>query len=292
MDTTNPFISYAQRRLTHISVNRLVNQIIAYALFITLAVVAIYPMAWTVSNSLKTDIDLFEKTWEWPDQPRWENYERAWDFGIAKYLINSVLVTTASVLGTVLVSTMAAYALARFTFPGRTILFFFILGGLMLAPQVTLIPLFRTLVDLHIYDTYLALILPYIAFGIPFTTFLLRAYILGLPREIEEAAYIDGAGPLGVFRHVIVPLSRPMIASAMVLEAMRVWNEFMFALTFIESDDLRTLPIGIMSFTSALRTEYTVVMAGLVITALPMILVFLVAQGQFVRGLSAGGIKG
>ncbi|MBK8024834.1 MAG: carbohydrate ABC transporter permease [Chloroflexi bacterium] len=272
--------------------SELFSRALVYFVFVVLAVIAIYPMIWTVSNSLKTDVDLFENTWEFPQSPRWANYERAWEFGIARYMVNSVLVTASSVFGTIVISTMAAYALARFRFPGQNVLFFFILGGLMLAPQVTLIPLFRTLVNLGIYNTYFALILPNIAFGIPFTTFLLRAYIMGLPREIEEAAYIDGAGSFGVFRHVIVPLSRPMIASAIVLESMRVWNEFMFALTFIESNDLKTMPVGIMSFTSALRTEFTVVMAGLVITALPMILVFLIAQRQFIRGLSAGGIKG
>lgn len=265
---------------------------LVFALFIILAIIALYPMIWVVTNSLKTDIDLFESTWQFPTDPQWQNYVRAWDFGIAKYIVNSVIVTVVSVVITVSISTMAAYALARFRFPGRTILFYFILAGLMLAPQVTLIPLFRILVDMGIYNTYWALILPNAAFGIPFATFLLRAYIMGLPKELEEAAYIDGASTFGVFIRIIVPLSRPMIASAMVLDAMRVWNEFMFALTFIESDDLKTLPIGILSFTSALRTEYTVVMAGLVIAALPMILVFLVAQRQFVRGLTRGGLKG
>ena len=122
--------------------------------------------------------------------------------------------------------------------------------------------------------------------------FLLRAYIIGLPRELEEAAQIDGAVPLGVFRHVVVPLSRPMIASSALLQAMHSWNEFMFALTFLESDKLRTLPIGIMSLVSALRTERTVVMAELAISAIPMILLFLLTQRQFIRGLTTGGIKG
>lgn len=268
------------------------NRVLAYVLFIILTIVALYPMLWVVVNSFKSDIDLFQATWELPKTLRWQNYSRAWDFGIARYIVNSVIVTAISVVGTVSVSMMAAYSLARFQFPGRNVIFFFILGGLMLAPQVALIPLFRILVSLRIYNTYLALILPYIAFGIPFTTFLLRAYILGLPRELEEAALIDGAGQFGVFWNVVVPLSRPIIASAMLLEAMRVWNEFMFALTFIESNELKTLPVGIASFSAALRTEYTVTMAGLVIAAVPMIVVFLATQRQFIRGLSAGGVKG
>lgn len=282
----------ARRPIIRYRASHLFTQLIVLGLFLVLTVIAIYPMIWIVTNSLKSDIDLFEQTWAFPQEPRWENYERAWKFGIGRYIINSVIVTGASTVGTVAVSTMAAYALARYRFRGQTFLLFFILGGLMLAPQVTLIPLFRTLVKLGIYNTYLALILPYIAFGIPFSTFLIRAYVMGLPRELEEAAFIDGAGPWGVFLRVIVPLSRPVIASAMVIEAMRAWNEFMFALTFIESDKLRTLTIGISAFQSTLRAEYTVVMAGLAIAAIPMILVFLIAQGQLIRGLTAGSLKG
>ncbi len=290
-------LQLVQRQATHRAMDRyrmrrLGTQVIVFGLFAILTVIAIYPMIWIVTNSLKSDIDLFEQTWALPKEPRWHNYERAWKHGIGRYIINSVLVTGASVIGTVSVSTMASYALARYRFRGQTFLLFFILGGLMLAPQVTLIPLFRILVNLGIYNTYLALILPYIAFGIPFSTFLIRAYIMGLPRELEEAAFIDGAGPWNVFIRVIVPLSRPVIASAMVIEAMRAWNEFMFALTFIESDKLRTLTIGISAFQSTLRSEYTVVMAGLAIAAIPMIVVFIVAQGQLIRGLTAGSLKG
>ncbi|WP_119066541.1 carbohydrate ABC transporter permease [Aggregatilinea lenta] len=292
MDTLRTQSSTTPSRTFHVNVGRLVSKLLVYVLFLVLAVIALYPMVWIITNSLKTDIDLFESTWALPKEPLWDNYQRAWDYGIARYILNSVLVTSVTTVVTVALSTMAAYALARFDFPGRTFWFLFILGGLMLAPQVALIPLFRTLVKLGIYNTYLAMILPYVAFGIPFNTFLLRSYLLGLPREIEEAGLIDGAGPVRVFWHIVIPLSRPMIASAMVLQAMTAWNEFMFALTFIESDDLRTLPIGIMSFMSTLRSEFTVVMAGLVIAALPMILVFLVAQRQFIRGLTAGGLKG
>jgi raffinose/stachyose/melibiose transport system permease protein len=116
--------------------------------------------------------------------------------------------------------------------------------------------------------------------------------MLGLPRDYEEAAVIDGASPLGVFWHVIVPLCRPILASAMLLDAMRVWNEFMFALTFIVSDNLKTMPLGLMSFAGALREQWTVVMAGIIISAIPMIVLYLLTQKQFIRGLAAGGIKG
>jgi raffinose/stachyose/melibiose transport system permease protein len=254
--------------------------------------IALYPLIWVATNSFKTDLQLFEHSWSLPKEWHWENYARAWKFGIAKYILNSVLVTVVAVLINITISMMAAYALARYQFKGRNMLLYFILGGLMLAPEVSLIPLFRILTTLKIYDTYLAMILPNVAFGLPFTTFLIRSYMLGLPRDYEEAAVIDGASALSVFWHVIVPLCRPILASAMLLDAMRVWNEFMFALTFIVSDNLKTMPLGLMSFAGALREQWTVVMAGIIISAIPMIALYLLTQKQFIRGLAAGGIKG
>lgn len=268
------------------------NSAATYLLFIVLAFVALYPLFWIFTNSVKTDVQLYDNSWAFPQEWHWENYTRAWNYGIAQYILNSVFVTVAAVLLNITISLMAAYALARFQFKGRNFLLFFILGGLMLAPEVSLIPLFRILSTLKVYNTYLAMILPNVAFGIPFTTFLIRSYMLGLPRDFEEAAVIDGASTIGVFLRIVIPLSRPIIASAMLLDAMRVWNEFMFALTFIIDDKLKTVPLGLMTFSGALREEWTVVMAGLIISALPMIILYLITQKQFIRGLAAGGIKG
>jgi raffinose/stachyose/melibiose transport system permease protein len=269
-----------------------VNHVLVYLLFFVLVVIALYPLLWVATNSFKTDIQLFDSSWALPKEWHWENYAAAWKFGIAKYILNSVLVTLVSVLINALFSLMAAYGLSRFRFKGQSVLLYFILGGLMLAPEVSLIPLFRILTTLNLYDTYFAMILPNVAFGIPFTTFLIRSYMLGLPKDFEEAAVIDGASAFGVFWRVVVPLCRPILASAMLLDAMRVWNEFMFALTFIVDDDLKTVPLGLMSFASALREQWTVVMAGLIISAIPMIVLYLLTQRQFIRGLTAGGVKG
>lgn len=268
------------------------NVLFTHLLFTVLCIIALYPLIWVATNSFKTDIQLFEHSWSLPKEWRWENYVRAWKFGIAKYILNSVFVTVCAVLINVSVSLMAAFALSRFHFKGRNFFLYFILGGLMLAPEVSLIPLFRILTSLKIYNTYLAMILPNVAFGIPFTTFLVRSYMLGLPRDYEEAAFIDGANALKVFWYVVIPLCRPIIASAMLLDAMRVWNEFMFALTFVINDNLKTLPLGLMSFAGALREQWTVVMAGIVISSIPMIALYLLTQKQFIRGLAAGGIKG
>lgn len=269
-----------------------INRVLAYALFIVLSIITVYPLIWIATNSLKTDLQLFERSWSLPEELHWENYSLAWEYGIAKYFLNSILVTVVSVLLVVTISMMAAYALSRFNFRGQRLMLFFILAGLMLAPEVALIPLFRILTALNLYNTYWAMILPNVAFGIPFTTFLIRSYMLGLPKDYEEAAIIDGASAWGVFWRIVVPLCRPILASAMLLDAMRVWNEFMFALVFIIDDGLKTVPLGLMTFSGALREQNTVIMAGVIMSAIPMILLFLLTQRQFIRGLAVGGVKG
>ncbi len=254
--------------------------------------VVIYPLVWVATNSFKTDTQLFDKSWSLPKQWNWQNYVTAWKYGIAKYILNSVIVTVSTVFLNLVVSVMAAYALSRFKFRGSMFMLFFILGGLMLAPEVSLIPLFRILSWMGLYNTYWAMILPNLAFGIPFTTFLIRSYMLGLAKDFEEAATLDGASTFQIFVHVVVPLCRPILASAALLDAMRVWNEFMFGLTFITSDKLKTVPVGLMAFSGALREQYTVIMAGLIISAVPMIILYMLTQKQFIRGLAAGGLRG
>lgn len=269
-----------------------INRVLIYILFIVLAIIAIYPLVWVFTNSFKTDTQLFDQSWALPKSWNLKNYQTAWNYGIARYIVNSAIVTIGSVVICLVTSIMAAYALARFRFKGSSILLFVILGGLMLAPEVSLIPLFRILSGMGLYNTYWAMILPNVAFGIPFTTFLIRSYMLGLPKDFEEAATIDGASTFGIFLHVVIPLCRPILASAALLDAMRVWNEFMFGLTFITSEKLKTIPVGLMAFSGALREQYTVIMAGIIISALPMIILFLATQRQFIRGLAAGGLRG
>lgn len=268
-----------------------IHDVLVFILFGLLSVVALYPILWLITNSFKTSAEMFDRTWSLPQVWHWDNYVKAWNFGIQHYLVNSLVVTSLSVLLVVMVGSMAAFALSRFDFRFRNPLFYLILGGMMLAPAVALFPLFRILNILHIYDTYWGLIIPYVAFGTPFTTFLIRAYMLGIPREVEEAAEIDGSSPLQTFLYVILPLSRPILASAALLQAMQVWNEFMFALTFIESEKTKTLTVGVMSFASALRTDWAVLMAGLVLSAIPIVFVFLVVQRQFIAGLTQGSVK-
>jgi raffinose/stachyose/melibiose transport system permease protein len=267
------------------------SKALALSLFWLIAVTTVYPLVWLAINSFKTSNEMFDNTWLLPQAWQWHNYLTAWTFGIQQYLVNSVIVTITSVALIVFISALAAYALTVLRFPGRGGLFLFILCGSILPPEVSLFPLFKILVGLHLYDTYGAMIVPYVAFGLPFTTFLIRAYMVTVPYELHEAASIDGAGPFRSFWNVYLPLCRPVLASAALIQAMRVWNEFIFALTFVETEGIKTLTVGVATFGNALRNDWAVLMAGLVISIVPILFAFLVMQRQFMGGLTQGAVK-
>lgn len=222
------------------------------------------------------------------ERSRWSSGHQAGNAGVVRSFANSIIVTAASVVTTILVSAWAAYGLTRARIPFGGFALGIVLGGLMVAPTVALIPLFGLLQSLHIYDTYWALIIPYTAFRIPFTTFLICAYMIDLPREVDEAAVLDGCSRAQTFWQIILPMCRPILVSSALLHALFAWNEFAFALVFINNPDLKTLPVGLMDMQSRLLTDWPVQFAGLTMAALPMIILFLIGQRQFLRGLTEG----
>ncbi len=264
------------------------GRLLVYVVLIVLVVAVLYPLFWMVMTGFKTNQELFGDSWGLPSQLRWENFLNAWNQGVVRYLFNSGVVTVASVFTTVSVGALAAYALTRLRIPLATPITIGILGGMMLSPTIALIPLTMLLHTLGIFDTYWALIVLYTAFRIPFTVFLIRAYMLTISREIEDAAIVDGASRFQIFWMVILPLSRPIIVSAALLQALFAWNEFVFALVFINNQDLKTLPVGLLDMQSRFLTNYPVMFAALTIAAIPMIVIFLVGQRQFIRGLAEG----
>ena len=269
-----------------------IARVIAYVMLAVLAVAILYPMAWAILNGFKTNLELFGNPWGLPETLRWENYQKAWELGVVRYLLNSVIVTGASVIGVVLFSSMAAYALTRHRIPFANLITVLLLGGMMLAPAVALIPLFRLLQAIGIFNTYWALIVLYTAFRIPFTVFLIRAYMITLSREMEDAAIVDGASTWQIFWLVVMPLCRPIVVSAALLQALFAWNEFAFALVFINDTDLKTLPVGLLQMQGRVLSDWPVLFAALVMASIPMIVLFLLGQRQFIRGLSEGYGKG
>jgi raffinose/stachyose/melibiose transport system permease protein len=265
-----------------------IGRIVAYIVLIVLAVAIIYPLVWMALNGFKSNAELFGDAWGLPTTWRFENFAKAWNLGVVRYLLNSVIVTAASVVTTVLISAMAAYALTRLRIPFAGPITVIILGGLLLSPTVALIPLFRLIQGLGIFNTYWSLIILYTAFRIPFTVFLIRAYMVTLSNEMEDAAVVDGANRWQIFWLVVMPLSRPIIVSAALLQALFAWNEFVFALVFISDRDLKTLPVGLLDMQGRVLSDWPVLFAALTMAAIPMIVLFLIGQRQFIRGLSEG----
>lgn len=263
-----------------------------YLVLLVYALVIAYPLLWMVMNSFKSTQDIFDSPWSPPTTWLVSNYAEAWNLGISDYFLNSVLVTTATTIGTVLLAALCAYGMVWL--PGRlaNAVLVLALGGLVVAPQVSLIPLYRLLDTLGLIDTHWAMILPYVAFRLPMAILLIRSVFVGISKDLVDAAIIDGCNSLQVFRHVYLPMSRTVLMTAAVLTAYFAWNEFLFAIVYVNSDAVRTIPAGLMSFRDALSTDWGVLLAGLVISAIPIVLLFAFLQRYFVAGVGAGSVKG
>lgn len=257
-----------------------------HAFLICLGIVVLYPLLWMALSGLKNNAQIFDNPFALPVVWSWENYVLAWNQGVRSYVTISVIVTLASGFCTVLISAWAAYGLTRTRMPGKPLVIGFVLGGLMLSPTVAVIPLVRMMQALGLYNTFWALIVLYTAFRVPFSTFLIRAYMLDLPREIDEAATIDGATERQIFWRIMLPLCKPIIVSCIILHVLFAWNEYLFAMIFSGSD--QTLPVGLTSIMAKHGTNYAVVFAAMTISALPIVIVFFAAQRYFIRGLSEG----
>jgi raffinose/stachyose/melibiose transport system permease protein len=260
----------------------------AWAFLLALAVVVVYPLLWMTLNGFKTNAELFGNPFALPVELRWENYANAWNRGVGNYLMVSVLVTITSTIATVFIGAWAAYGLTRIKIPFSRTFLIIILAGLMLAPTVALIPLVRMFQALGLYDTFWALLILYTAFRIPFTVFLIRAYMMDLPVQIDEAAAVDGASRARAFWQIILPMCKPIIVSTVILNVLFTWNEYLFAMVFTSGGDFQTLPVGLTNLMAKHGTDYPVVFAGMVIAALPMVVLFIAGQRYFIRGLADG----
>jgi raffinose/stachyose/melibiose transport system permease protein len=261
---------------------------LVWALLVALAVVVLYPLLWMVTNALKTNAELFGNPFALPAQWLWQNFAKAWTQGVGDFVFTSVSLTVLATLITELISAWAAYGLTRVNIPLNRTFTVIVLAGLMLAPTVALIPLVKLFQAWGLYDTFLGLLILYTAFRIPFTVFLMRAYMLDLPREVDEAASIDGASRAATFWRIILPMSMPIVATTIVLNVLQNWNEYLFAMIFTSGTGVETLPVGLADMMSKNGTQYPVVFAGMVMAALPMVILFFVCQRYFVRGLAGG----
>jgi ABC-type glycerol-3-phosphate transport system permease component len=269
----------------------LVIQIMVLAL---ISLTVLYPCVWLIANSLKTRGAMMNDSWNLIPKPVvWNNYPDAWRIGtIGNSFRNSLIVTASSVFLLIFAAFLASYALARLKFMGRNVIFVLMLAMWMVPGQALIIPLYRLESSLQIINTYIGLILPYAAGGLPFAVFVLSTFIRTIPWEIEEATIIDGASRLRIIFQIIAPLSLPGIATVVIFSFMGNWNELFLAMVMLTNPKLRTLPIAIMNFSGLWGyVDYSRLFAAIVIITMPVVIVYIIFQKQFIRGLTAGAVK-
>lgn len=262
------------------------------AALLLLAVIVLYPLWEILRVSLMDPLEARSPgASAWP--PTFRAYGEAWGgVSFPRYFLNSVLITLAVTMGSTLTAILAAYAFARATFPGRDLLFLAVVGTLMIPNHVTLIPNYLTFAAWGMLDTYACLILPFLASG--FSVFFLRQHMMTIPRSLDEAARMDGAGTLTILRTVIVPLSWPAIAVVALFAFMSSWNEFVWPLIATTSEDMRTVQIGLRYLLRDEETalpDWPLVMAGTVITLAPLLIAYVVAERHLIRGITMGSFR-
>jgi raffinose/stachyose/melibiose transport system permease protein len=272
---------------------RFVTDGVIYVVLTLFTVVVGYPVVAMVLNSFKGTYEIYANPWGLPRQLLFSNYGyAAREAQIPVFMLNSLIVAVATVILTVVLASTAAYAFATFRFHGSRVLFLLFALLLIVPVPVGIIPLYIIVSRLHLTDTYGALILPYTAGGLPLSIFLLRAYFESIPQELSDAARIDGCTHAHAFVRVILPVATPALATVTILQFINSWNEFFLALIFIHKTSMMTLPLGLQSFFYLYRVQWSYLFAALSMALVPIIVVYLLMQRQFINGLTAGALKG
>ncbi|MDD4910608.1 MAG: carbohydrate ABC transporter permease [Candidatus Omnitrophica bacterium] len=275
-------------RAKNVTINTLIH-----ILLITVAVSCVFPLAWMVSSSLKTQETIFTDTSLIPKEPHFENYYLAWkEGGFGRYFLNSIFYTASVVIGIILVASMAAYAFSRLRFRGRALLFMMFMAAMMIPVPGGFVPLYVLLNKLHLRNTPLGYVLCMINVGLSTSIFLLKTFFDRMPPELEDAARMDGCSKFGIWWHVALPLARPILAVVVVFNALNVWNEYILALIIFDSKAFMPLQVALTTFQGEFLTRYPLLMAGLTITALPIILVYIFMQKYIVKGATQGAVAG
>ncbi len=269
------------------------NQFGVQIFLILVATTCIFPLLWMFGTALKTQATVFSDISLLPSNPQWINFYIAWtkgNFGI--YFLNSLVYTTVVVFGIIIISSLAAFAIARLQFPGKNILFYMFLATMMIPIPGSFIALFVLLDKLGLVNTRLGYILPQINAGLALGIFLLKTFFEEIPKDLEEAAKIDGCSKLGIYWHIAMPLAKPAIAVVAIFSALTVWNEYILAMLILQDKELMPLQRGLMVFQGSHVTNYPILMAGVTITVIPILLIYLIMQKHIISGITAGALKG
>lgn len=270
-----------------------IGRVLLYVLLIAGGLFMLMPFIWMLSSSLKDQGAIFAYPPALlPEEARWGNFQdvlQVVPFG--RYFGNSTLIAVLSVIGQLLSCSMAAFAWARISFAGRDVLFMTLMAALIIPPQVTLVPLFIMMNGVGWIDTYYPLILPFWLGG-AFGTFLLRQFFLAIPRDLEDAAKIDGAGAWRIYWSIYLPLCKPALATVAIFTFLLQWNELLRPLIFLSSPEKLPLTVGLAALRSQYSTSWNLIMAGALISVIPVLILFIFAQRYFVRGVTSSGLKG
>jgi len=266
--------------------------IFAYILLVLAGIVALYPLLDMLLMSFKDLPGIITHPFGWPSTWHFDNYITAWTQGnLLTYLVNTAIVAVVAVAVIIFFSSMAAYAIARFEFRGNQIIYLTFLAGLALPIQMIAVPLFILMKQLSLIDNLLSVILIYSASGLSFSVFLLVNFIRSVPKDLEEAAFLDGATHFQVYWHVVLPLIRPSLSVTALLNFLSAWNGFFFPLILLSNPNHMTVAVGVLSFVGQYSTQWNLLLPALVIVMLPTIIVFALASKQFIRNMTAGAVK-
>jgi raffinose/stachyose/melibiose transport system permease protein len=270
-----------------------VGLVARYLVALVLAFLILIPILTTLLGGLKSTGNLMADPFGWPERFHWENYsEILQSSSFWLQLRNSLFVMLATAIGLVFLASMPAFIFARIAFPGRAIVFNYFMLGLLFPLAVAILPLYISLRQLALVNNHWGIILPQIAFGFPTTILILRGFFASLPREIEDAAYIDGCTVFGLFWYVALPLVRPALAAVFVLAMVGSWNSFFLPLLVLNKEELWTLPLGIMRFYGQWGTDWARILAFVSLALIPTLVFYLFAERHIVAGLTAGAVKG
>lgn len=272
----------------------LTSRLMLYGVLSIAAVVVLIPLGWLVSTAFKNDTELFTTPPRWiPEEPTFEAFVRVWtDYPFLQYFQNSIVAVGSATLIAVSLSALAGYGLARFKFPGRGAFLIFLLVTQMFPSIMLLIPYYHIIQRLGLVNTILALVITYSSFTIPLCTWMMRGFFQGIPRDLDEAAALDGLSRFRTFLHVILPLALPGLAATAIYAFITGWNEYVFALVLTQSEDVRTVGVGIGQLIGQYRILWNDLMAASLYALVPMLLIFGFLQRHLITGLTAGAVKG
>ncbi len=273
----------------------LIGRVLIQLIMVMWTIGVVFPMVWLIYSSLKTDQEIFFNPWSLPAVPRWDNFSRAWvKAHIGTYFVNSLIVVLPSLFFTLLLSSMAAYILARFPFPGNRVILYVFMSGMMFPVFLALVPLFFLVKDLGMLNTYPGLILVYIAYSLPFSIFFLTGFFKTLPSELHEAAIMDGANQYQVFFQIMLPLAQPGLVSIGIFNFLGMWNQYILPLVLMSdpSKYLLTQGLSYMLHQQYYLNDWSGLFAAVTLVMIPTVVVYAVFQGRIQKGITVGALKG